>query len=98
MYTPVADIKKFLAEHPKSPLSCEYSHAMGNRPRGITDYTEYAYEEPPVSGRVYLGSTYHGIAVTSPTASPALPMAATPGDRPTDREFCVDGLVPPRPP
>lgn len=31
MYTPVADIKKFLAEHPEKPfIMCEYSHAMGN--------------------------------------------------------------------
>ena len=47
MYTPVADIKKFLAEHPEKPfIMCEYSHAMGNSCGGITDYTEYAYEEP----------------------------------------------------
>ncbi len=44
---PVADIKKFLAEHPEKPfIMCEYSHAMGNSCGGITDYTEYAYEEP----------------------------------------------------
>ena len=43
MYTPVADIKKFLAEYPEKPfIMCEYSHAMGNSCGGITDYTEYA--------------------------------------------------------
>ena len=51
MYTPVADIKKFLAEHPEKPfIMCEYSHAMGNSNGGITDYTEYAYEEPLYQG------------------------------------------------
>ena len=51
MYTPVADIKKFLAEHPEKPfIMCEYSHAMGNSCGGITDYTEYAYEEPLYQG------------------------------------------------
>ena len=51
MYTPVADIKKFLAEHPEKPfIMCEYSHAMGNSNGGITDYTEYAYEESLYQG------------------------------------------------
>ena len=47
MYTPVADIKKvFWQSTRKSPLSCASTATpWGNSCGGITDYTEYAYEE-----------------------------------------------------
>ena len=94
MYTPVADIKKFLAEHPEKPfIMCEYSHAMGNSNGGITDYTEYAYEEPLYQGGFIWEYMDHGIAVTSPDGKPGFAYGGDFGDRPTDREFCVDGLV-----
>ncbi len=35
----------------------------------------------------------HGIAVTSPDGKPGFAYGGDFGDRPTDREFCVDGLV-----
>ena len=94
MYTPVADIKKFLAEHPEKPfIMCEYSHAMGNSCGGITDYTEYAYEEPLYQGGFIWEYMDHGIAVTDPDGKPCFAYGGDFGDRPTDREFCVDGLV-----
>lgn len=94
MYTPVADIKKFLAEHPEKPfIMCEYSHAMGNSNGGITDYTEYAYEEPLYQGGFIWEYMDHGIAVTAPDGKPGFAYGGDFGDRPTDREFCVDGLV-----
>ena len=94
MYTPVADIKKFLAEHPEKPfIMCEYSHAMGNSCGGITDYTEYAYEEPLYQGGFIWEYMDHGIAVTDPDGKPGFAYGGDFGDRPTDREFCVDGLV-----
>ena len=94
MYTPVADIKKFLAEHPEKPfIMCEYSHAMGNSNGGITDYTEYAYEEPLYQGGFIWEYMDHGIAVTDPDGKPGFAYGGDFGDRPTDREFCVDGLV-----
>lgn len=94
MYTPVADIKKFLAEHPEKPfIMCEYSHAMGNSCGGIADYTEYAYEEPLYQGGFIWEYMDHGIAVTSPDGKPGFAYGGDFGDRPTDREFCVDGLV-----
>ena len=94
MYTPVADIKKFLAGHPEKPfIMCEYSHAMGNSCGGITDYTEYAYEEPLYQGGFIWEYMDHGIAVTDPDGKPGFAYGGDFGDRPTDREFCVDGLV-----
>ena len=63
--------QKFLAEHPEKPfIMCEYSHAMGNSCGGITDYTEYAYEEPLYQGGFIWEYMDHGIAVTSPDGKP----------------------------
>ena len=72
---------------------CEYSHAMGNSCGGITDYTEYAYEEPLYQGGFIWEYMDHGIAVTGPDGKPGFAYGGDFGDRPTDREFCVDGLV-----
>ena len=94
MYTPVEGIKKFLAEHPKKPfIMCEYSHAMGTSNGGITDYTEYAYQEPLYQGGFIWEYIDHGIAVPGPDGKPGFAYGGDFGDRPTDREFCIDGLV-----
>ena len=51
MYTPVAKIKEYLAEHRERPfILCEYTHAMGNSNGAMHWYTEYAYEEPLYQG------------------------------------------------
>lgn len=94
MYTPVEGIKTFLAAHPEKPfIMCEYSHAMGNSNGGITAYTEYAYQEPLYQGGFIWEYIDHGIAVTDPDGKPGFAYGGDFGDRPTDREFCVDGLV-----
>lgn len=94
MYTPVADIRRFLAEHPEKPfIMCEYSHAMGNSCGGITEYTEYAYEEPLYQGGFIWEYIDHGIALDSPDGTVRYAYGGDFGDRPTDREFCIDGLI-----
>ena len=94
MYTPVAGIREFLAGHPDKPfIMCEYSHAMGSSCGGITDYTEYAYEEPLYQGGFIWEYIDHGIEVTGPDGKPGFAYGGDFGDRPTDREFCIDGLV-----
>ena len=94
MYTPVEGIKAFLATHPEKPfIMCEYSHAMGNSNGGITTYTEYAYEEPLYQGGFIWEYIDHGIEVTGPDGKPTFAYGGDFGDLPTDREFCIDGLV-----
>ncbi|MFR8283108.1 MAG: glycoside hydrolase family 2 TIM barrel-domain containing protein [Faecalibacterium sp.] len=86
--------QKFLTEHPEKPfIMCEYSHAMGNSCGGITDYTEYAYEEPLYQGGFIWEYIDHGIAVTGPDGKLSFAYGGDFGDRPTDREFCIDGLI-----
>ena len=51
MYTPVKQLRQFIAEHRDKPLIlCEYTHSMGNSNGAMHWYTEYAYEEPLYQG------------------------------------------------
>lgn len=94
MYTPVTDVRTFLARHPEKPfILCEYSHAMGNSCGGITEYTEYAYEEPLYQGGFIWEYIDHGIQLTNPDGAVHYAYGGDFGDRPTDREFCIDGLI-----
>ncbi len=94
MYTPVAGIRVFLAEHPEKPfIMCEYSHAMGASCGGLDLYTEYAYEEPLYQGGFIWEYIDHGLAAVGPDGRQYFAYGGDFGDRPTDREFCIDGLV-----
>ena len=49
MYTLVERCGHFWPSIGTNPfIMCEYSHAMGASCGGLTDYTEYAYQEPPI--------------------------------------------------
>ena len=92
MYTPAAAVRAFLAQHRDKPLIlCEYSHAMGASCGGLTDYTEYAYQEPLYQGGFIWEYMDHGILL--PGTEDTYAYGGDFGDRPTDREFCIDGLV-----
>ena len=94
MYPSLESIQEYLDNEPDKPyIMCEYSHAMGNSCGGITDYTEYAYEEPLYQGGFIWEYIDHGIAVTGPDGKLSFAYGGDFGDRPTDREFCIDGLV-----
>lgn len=94
MYTPVERVRAFLAQHRDKPfIMCEYSHAMGASCGGLTDYTEYAYQEPLYQGGFIWEYMDHGILLPGTEDRPAYAYGGDFGDRPTDREFCIDGLV-----
>lgn len=94
MYTPVERVRAFLAQHRDKPfIMCEYSHAMGDSCGGLTDYTEYAYQEPLYQGGFIWEYMDHGILLPGTEDRPAYAYGGDFGDRPTDREFCIDGLV-----
>lgn len=94
MYTPVERVRAFLAQHRDKPfIMCEYSHAMGDSCGGLTDYTEYAYQEPLYQGGFIWEYMDHGILLPGTKDRPAYAYGGDFGDRPTDREFCIDGLV-----
>ncbi len=95
MYTPAAGVREFLRTHRDKPfILCEYSHAMGNSCGGLSLYTEYAYEEPLYQGGFIWEYMDHGIAAGC-GGKTDYNYGGDYGDRPTDREFCIDGLVTP---
>ena len=64
---------------------------MGASCGGLTDYTEYAYQEPLYQGGFIWEYMDHGILL--PGTEDTYAYGGDFGDRPTDREFCIDGLV-----
>ena len=51
MYTPAAEVERFLAENPDKPfILCEYTHAMGNSCGAMHKYTDLSDREPRYQG------------------------------------------------
>lgn len=88
MYTPVAGIKKFLAEHRDKPfVCCEYSHAMGNSCGGLSLYTRLSVEEELYQGGFIWDFVDQAIATPE-----GMRYGGDFGDRPTDYNFSGNGL------
>ena len=94
MYTPVAKIREFLAEHRDKPfILCEYTHSMGNSNGAMHKYTEYAYEEPLYQGGFiwdFLDQTVHN---KDRYGNPTLSYGGDHGEHPTDYNFSGNGIV-----
>ena len=70
MYTPAAEVERFLAENPDKPfILCEYTHAMGNSCGAMHKYTELSDREPRYQG----GFITTSAATASSTAATAPP-------------------------
>ena len=94
MYTTADGVRAFIAAHPEKPfILCEYAHAMGNSLGALTDYTEMAYDLPKYQGGFIWEYMDHSLWRTLPTGRKVLVYGGDFGDRPTDAEFCADGLV-----
>ncbi|MEG0944598.1 MAG: glycoside hydrolase family 2 TIM barrel-domain containing protein, partial [Angelakisella sp.] len=94
MYTPVTGIVEFLKNHPKKPLiMCEYSHAMGNSCGALHKYTDLADTEPRYQGGFIWDYIDQGILATNDRGEEYLAYGGDFGDRPTDGNFCGNGLV-----
>ena len=95
MYTPVAQIRKYLAEHRERPfIICEYTHAMGNSNGAMQLVTP----NMPMRSRS-IRADLSGIISTSPsaprtvTAMKPLPTAAISATARCDYNFCGNGIV-----
>lgn len=89
MYQSVEDIKRYLKDHRTRPyILCEYSHAMGNSNGAHHKYTDLLKEEPLFQGGYvwdYIDQELYLNGVNN--------FGGRLGDRPTDYNFCVNGLV-----
>ena len=93
MYTPVAGIEKFLAEHPeKSFICCEYTHAMGNSCGAMHKYTELSDREPRYQGGFIWDYIDQSIYKKDRYGKWFLTYGGDFGDRPTDGDFSGNGI------
>lgn len=93
MYTPVAGIEKFLAEHPEKPfICCEYTHAMGNSCGAMHKYTELSDREPRYQGGFIWDYIDQSIYKKDRYGKWFLTYGGDFGDRPTDGDFSGNGI------
>lgn len=93
MYTPVAGIEKFLAEHPGKPfICCEYTHAMGNSCGAMHKYTELTDREPRYQGGFIWDYIDQSIYKKDRYGKWFLTYGGDFGDRPTDGDFSGNGI------
>ena len=94
MYTPVAGIEKFLAEHPEKPfICCEYTHAMGNSCGGMHKYTDLSDREPRYQGGFIWDYIDQSIYKKDRYGKWFLTYGGDFGDRPTDGDFSGNGIA-----
>ncbi|MEG2315653.1 MAG: glycoside hydrolase family 2 TIM barrel-domain containing protein, partial [Clostridia bacterium] len=94
MYPPAAAIAAYLEQHPEKPyILCEYTHAMGNSCGGMHKYVELEERFAQYQGGFIWDWIDQALLVTAPNGKPRLAYGGDFGDRPTDREFCGNGLL-----
>jgi len=94
MYTKVADIKKFLEKHPQKPfILCEYSHAMANSCGGLNRYIELEDTCELYQGGFIWDFIDQAIWTTDRYGKPFLAYGGDFFDRPSDYNFCTNGIV-----
>ncbi len=94
MYTPAADVERFIAEHPEKPfILCEYMHAMGSSLGGMEHYTRMADTVPQYQGGFIWDWVDQGLENRDERGEPYLAYGGDFGDRPSDFEFVGNGLL-----
>lgn len=93
MYPPAAEVAAFIEAHPEKPfVLCEYSHAMGNSCGGLCQYIALEDRYPQYQGGFIWDMIDQALLTASPNGGARLAYGGDFGDRPTDRNFCGDGL------
>ncbi|SMG47998.1 glycoside hydrolase family 2 TIM barrel-domain containing protein [Agreia pratensis] len=109
MYASVAEVEAIALEHdaPAPPdaspeelhrrglpfVLCEYAHAMGNGPGGLTEYQRLIDESPRVAGGFIWEWVEHGLAVRGPDGRRVIRYGGDFGEAVHDGNFVIDGLV-----
>lgn len=94
MYTPAADVRKFLSEHRDKPfILCEYTHAMGNSCGAMFKYTDLAWEDPLYQGGFIWDYIDQSIAKKDRYGKTYQAYGGDFGDRPCDYDFSGNGIA-----
>ena len=72
---------------------CEYAHAMGNGPGGLSDYWDLIWNEPRLCGACVWEWIDHGLLTHRPDGKTQISFGGDFGDAPNDGNFVCDGLL-----
>ncbi len=94
MYTPVEQIRQFLAQNRQKPfICCEYAHAMGNSCGALYKYMELADTEPLYQGGFIWDYIDQSLTKKDRYGRKFQAYGGDFGDRPTDYNFSGNGLT-----
>ncbi len=94
MYTKPQDVIKYLENDPKKPfILCEYTHAMGNSLGGMKKYTDLEDRYDMYQGAFIWDYMDQALARQDLDGSEVLGYGGDFTDRPTDYNFCGNGIV-----
>ncbi|AIU67716.1 beta-galactosidase subunit alpha [Vibrio coralliilyticus] len=79
--------------HEKPRIICEYAHAMGNGPGGLTEYQNVFYQHDHIQGHYVWEWCDHGILARDEAGKEFYKYGGDYGDYPNNYNFCMDGLV-----
>lgn len=94
MYAKPAEIAAYLEQKPEKPyISCEYMHAMGNSCGGMSHYTELEDRYEQYQGGFLWDYIDQSMLRVNERGERVLSYGGDYDDRPTDYEFCGNGIV-----
>lgn len=94
MYAKPAEVEAYLNNHPQKPfILCEYMHAMGNSLGGMHKYTDLEDQYPLYQGGFIWDYIDQAILGRDGSGREVLRYGGDFGDRPTDYQFCGNGVV-----
>lgn len=94
MYATTYEIEKYLGENQQKPfILCEYSHAMGNSCGALYKYTDLEDKYKLYQGGFIWDYIDQAILTKNSNGEEYLAYGGDFGDRPTDYNFCVNGIV-----
>lgn len=94
MYTPAAEVEKFILEHPEKPfILCEYTHAMGNSNGAMHKYTDLTRKLPQYQGGFIWDFADQAIYTLDRYNNEYYAYGGDFGERPSDYDFCGNGIV-----
>ena len=93
MYAKPAEIEEYLQQDPQKPyISCEYMHAMGNSCGGMSLYTALEDRYEMYQGGFIWDFIDQAMLQTNEQGEEVLAYGGDYEDRPTDYEFCGNGI------
>ncbi|MBS4955851.1 MAG: DUF4981 domain-containing protein [Clostridium sp.] len=94
MYAKVKDIEEYLNNNPEKPfMLCEYTHAMGNSNGAMHKYIELEDKYQMYQGGFIWDFIDQGLMTKDIYGKDYLAYGGDFGDRPTDYNFCMNGII-----